>query len=97
MRFGLSEETIKLISGVFVEFPQIEKAVVYGSRAKGNYKNGSDIDICLFGEINLPLLQRIETKLDDLLLPYAVDLTVYNNIQNQDLKEHIDRVGLKLI
>lgn len=97
MRFGLSEETIKLILGVFVEFPQIEKAVVYGSRAKGNYKNGSDIDICLFGEINLPLLQRIETKLDDLLLPYAVDLTVYNNIQNQDLKEHIDRVGLKLI
>lgn len=96
MRFGLSEETIKAISNVFAQFPQIKKSVVYGSRAKGSFKNGSDIDICLFGEIDLPLLQQIEHKIDDLLLPYVVDMTVYSSIQNKDLREHIDRVGVLL-
>lgn len=94
MRFGLSEETIKAITDAFAQFPEIEKAVLYGSRAKGNFKNGSDIDICLFGSIDLPLLQKIETKIDDLLLPYIVDLAVYSNIRNQDLIDHIERVGI---
>lgn len=96
MRFGLSDETIKAILDVFSQFPQIEKAVLFGSRAKGNFKNGSDIDICLFGDIDLPLLQKIELQLDDLSLPYTVDLAVYNSIQNTDLKEHIDRVGVHI-
>ncbi len=94
MRFGLKEETIKAISDVFAQYPQIKKAVVFGSRAKGNYRDGSDIDICLFGDIELSLLHRIEESLDELYLPYTVDLVVYNRIQNQDLKEHIDRVGI---
>lgn len=94
MRFGLKEETIKAINDVFAKYPQIKKAVVFGSRAKGNYRTGSDIDICLFGEIDLPLLHKIEESIDDLNLPYTVDLVVYDRIQNQDLKEHIDRVGV---
>lgn len=93
MKYGLNDETIKAITDVFAGYEQIEKAVLFGSRAKGTYKNGSDIDICLFGKIDLLLLQKIELKLDDLLLPYTIDLTVYDNIQNQDLKEHIIRVG----
>ncbi|WP_303851156.1 nucleotidyltransferase family protein [Seleniivibrio woodruffii] len=94
MRFGLKEETIKAINDVFAQYPQIKKAVVFGSRAKGNYRDGSDIDICLFGDIELSLLHRIEESLDELYLPYTVDLVVYDRIQNQDLKEHIDRVGV---
>lgn len=97
MRFGLKEETIKAINDVFAQYPQIKKAVVFGSRAKGNYRDGSDIDICLFGDIELSLLHRIEESLDELYLPYTVDLVVYDRIQNQDLKEHIDRVGVRLI
>lgn len=97
MRFGLKEETIKAINDVFAQYPQIKKAVVFGSRAKGNYRDGSDIDICLFGDIELSLLHRIEESLDELYLPYTVDLVVYDRIQNQDLREHIDRVGVRLI
>jgi len=96
MRFGLKEETIKAISGVFAQYTQIKKAVVFGSRAKGNYRDGSDIDICLFGEIDLPLLHKIEESIDELNLPYTVDLVVYKRIKNKDLKEHIDRVGISI-
>ena len=92
--FGLKKETIEAINDVFAQYPQIKKAVVFGSRAKGNHRDGSDIDICLFGEIDLSLLQRIEESLDELYLPYTIDLVVYDRIQNQDLKEHIDKVGV---
>ncbi|MCD8553385.1 nucleotidyltransferase domain-containing protein [Seleniivibrio sp.] len=92
--FGLKEETIIAINDVFAQYPQIKKSVVFGSRAKGNHRDGSDIDICLFGEIDLPLLHKIEESIDELNLPYTVDLVVYDRIQNQDLKERTDRVGV---
>lgn len=97
MRFGLKEETIKAINSVFASYPQIEKAVIFGSRAKGNYREGSDIDICLFGNIDFVLLQNIEISLDALNLPYTIDLVVYDNIQNEALKEHVDRVGVSFV
>lgn len=46
-RFGLKEATIKKIWAVFSEYPLVAKVVIYGSRAKGNFKNGSDIDLTL--------------------------------------------------
>jgi predicted nucleotidyltransferase len=49
-RFGLTETTIQKINGIFTRYPQVEKTVLYGSRAKGNFKNGSDIDLTLFGD-----------------------------------------------
>lgn len=95
MMYGLSDETVQKIQNVFAEFPQVLKAVLYGSRAKGNYKTGSDIVLTLFGtELNLQIQQKIEHRIDDLLLPYSVDLSVYNDISNEDLKEHINRVGI---
>ncbi|WP_265823482.1 nucleotidyltransferase domain-containing protein [Geovibrio ferrireducens] len=95
MKYGLSEEAIQEIRDVFAGFPQILKAVLYGSRAKGNYKTGSDIDLALFGtELNLEILQKIEHKIDDLLLPYSVDLSIYKDISSEELKEHINRVGI---
>ena len=54
-RFGLKETTIQKICGVFAKYPQVEKAVLYGSRAKGNYKNGADIDLTLNGGADLTL------------------------------------------
>ncbi len=73
--FGLSDKTIELIREVFSKHPQVEKAVLYGSRAKGNYRPGSDIDLTLLGEsLNLTELQKIELELDDLMLPYKIDL-----------------------
>lgn len=93
MKFGLKEETILKIISVFERFPQIEKAVIYGSRAKGNYKKGSDIDLTLIGEnLDLTLINKIETDMDDLLLPYTFDISIYQQLDNPELISHINRV-----
>jgi predicted nucleotidyltransferase len=94
MKFGLKKEVINQINAVFFKYPQIEKAVIYGSRAKGNFKNGSDIDLTLEGvELNLSVINAILIELDDLLLPYTFDVSIFNQISNSDLVEHIERVG----
>src|SRR5262245_8648488 len=75
MRYGLEEETIQQIQSALAKFPLIDKAVLYGSRAKGTNRKGSDIDLCLFGEsLDQKVLYQIETALDDLWLPYTFDL-----------------------
>jgi len=95
MQFGLKEKTIEQINGVFAKYPQIEQAVLYGSRAIGNYKNGSDIDITLKGSsLNLTVINRVCNELDDLLLPYTFDISIFNQISNPDLLEHIEKVGI---
>ena len=92
--FGLSEQTILKMQDVFSLFPSIEKVVIYGSRAKGNYKKGSDIDLTLFGEnVEQSLCDDIAEALDDLLLPYMIDLSVYEQLNHSELEEHIKRVG----
>jgi predicted nucleotidyltransferase len=95
MRFGLSDSTVSRITEIFSSFPGIEKVILYGSRAKGNFQNGSDIDLTIVcPKMDLSEVSRIETLLDDLLLPYKIDISLYHTIANQDLLEHIDRVGI---
>ena len=95
LRFGLKEATIQKICVVLAYYPPVEKAVLYGSRAKGNYKNGSDIDLTLCGgaDLTLNVLYRISDELDDLLLPYTVDLSIFSHINDPDVIAHIQRVG----
>jgi len=96
LRFGLKESVIQGINTVLAHHPQVDRAVLYGSRAKGNYKNGSDIDLTLYGGPNLTLkvLYRIMDEIDDLLLPYIIDLSIFNTINDPDVIEHIRRVGV---
>lgn len=95
MSHGLSDATVAKIRGVFARFPAIERAVLYGSRAKGNYKPGSDIDLTLHGRtLDSSLLGDIAEELDELLLPYTIDLSVYGDLDHAALREHIDRVGV---
>lgn len=92
--YGLKDDHITKIQSVFGSCVSIDKAILYGSRAKGNYRNGSDIDIALVGEnLDLSTLLKIENKLDDLLLPYKIDLTIFHQIEDPDLVDHISRVG----
>jgi predicted nucleotidyltransferase len=95
MKYGLSEATIEKICGVFANYPAIERAVLYGSRAKGNYKPGSDIDLTLHGDaLDTRQLGEIVSVLDDLLLPYSIDLSIYHQLQDAGLRDHIQRVGV---
>ncbi len=97
MDTGLSPKTIHALERVFKQFDAIDKVVLYGSRALGTHKPGSDIDLALFGsEITPDLIASIAILIDDLLLPYTLDLTAYALIDNDALREHIDRVGIEL-
>lgn len=95
VRFGLKQTTVEKINGVFSAHPQVEQAILYGSRAKGNFRNGSDIDLTIKGEaVTLSQLLKIENELDDLLLPYKIDLSLLHKIDDPDLLDHIRRVGV---
>ena len=95
LRFGLKDTTIQKICAVLARYPQVQRAILYGSRAKGNYKNGSDIDLTLSGgaDLTLHVLYKIMDELDDLLLPYTIDLSIYANIGDPDVIAHIQRGG----
>ena len=95
MKYGLSEITIEKIRGVFEAFPEVERAILYGSRAKGNFKPTSDIDLTLYGDALTPDLRlTIASELDDLLLPYTIDLSIFDELYLAKLREHIERVGV---
>ena len=94
LRFGLKDSTIAKIIAVFAKYPQIYKVLLYGSRAKGNYRKGSDIDLTIIGDFKYADLAKIENEIDDLFLPYTLDISIFSDIDNQDLIEHINRVGI---
>ena len=91
---GLSAQVVALIRDVFRKHPEVEQVILYGSRAKGNYKVGSDIDLSMQGQgLNFSLLSTIHEELYELPMPYTVDLSILDSIDNASLVEHIQRVG----
>jgi len=91
--FGLSEEIVVRIKQVFKNYPELERAKVFGSRAKGNYRENSDIDIVVWGNLDSQKLGQIVLDLDELPTPYSFDLKLYSEINHPKLKSHIDRVA----
>ncbi|BBP45282.1 hypothetical protein THMIRHAS_06550 [Thiosulfatimonas sediminis] len=92
--FGLPDVTFARMREVFARYPSIEKVVIYGSRAKGNFRPGSDIDLTLIGkELDDSVLSHISTDLDDLNMPYMLDVSLFEQIVSEALLQHIDRVG----
>ena len=95
MNIGLNQTEIKEIIKAVIQFPEIEKTVVFGSRAKGNFKKGSDVDLSVQGKnITYKTIVKLSEKLNsETTLPYFFDIVHYKNINNKELKNHIDRVG----
>ena len=97
MKYGLKQEYLFRISNIIKSNKKIRRVLIFGSRAKGNYKEGSDIDVCLEADdLSLSELNNIRFNLDELLLPYKIDIIDMNFISNIDLKEHILRVGKEI-
>jgi len=95
IKYGLKPEIITAMQSTFKKHPHVEQAILYGSRAKGNYKVGSDIDLTLKGnQLEYVELLKIENELDDLLLPYKIDLSLFSKMTEPELVEHIERVGI---
>ncbi|MCK9373981.1 MAG: nucleotidyltransferase domain-containing protein [Sulfuricurvum sp.] len=92
--YGLRADIIEKIVDTIKKNLKIQKIILFGSRAKETYKKGSDIDISIVSEgLSLKELNQLKVMLDDLMLPYKIDLLDYGRISNNDLKEHINRVG----
>ena len=91
--FGLPESTLEMLTSYFFRYPEIEKVKIYGSRAKGNYKRGSDIDLAFYCRSENDLTARLLFDLDELPTPYLFNVTNYYRLKHKELKEHIDRMG----
>ena len=95
IQHGLSSETVAKIRAVFSRFPQVERAILYGSRANGTSRPGSDIDLVLCGrQLDHHTVGQIDDALDDLLLPYRFDLSIFEKVTHAELLDHIKRVGV---
>lgn len=95
-RFGFKYGDLEAIVKVFSMFPEVKRAVIFGSRAKGNYQIGSDVDIALWTTSKNEAWLVPGTLNDETLLPYKFDVLNYDDINNGELKEHIDRAGIEI-
>ncbi|HWL53086.1 MAG TPA: nucleotidyltransferase domain-containing protein [Chthoniobacteraceae bacterium] len=94
---GLTGKTIARIVGVLERFPEVEIAILFGSRAKGTHRRGSDIDLALAGgNLDWRKLGQIDDALDDLLLPYGFSLVELSKNTDPEMAAHIKRVGITL-
>lgn len=94
--FGITEKSYQLLLNAFTKYSEVEQVILFGSRAKGNYKKGSDIDLAIKGKNSSPSLAfNIKAYLNEVLpVPYFIDVVDYDSIVHHDLKEHINSVGI---
>jgi len=92
--FGLSERDMHTIFHIFSKYPEIKTIYIFGSRAKGNFKTGSDIDLAVMNDnVNFSTILHLKNDLEESSLPYKVDLVYFQDLTNPDFIEHIKRVG----
>ncbi len=92
--FGLNKKDLESINAVFLTNSKVESVKIFGSRAKGNYRKNSDIDLVLMGKISQLDGEKIASDLDDLALPYLFDVKIFSEINSVELLDHINRVGI---
>lgn len=96
-RIGLPQHALDRLLPAFDAYPEVDRVILFGSRAKGNFRQGSDIDLCLVAPtLSMSRCLALENALDDLLLPWKIDLVRWDDIDNPDLRSHIKRCGLVL-
>ncbi|MEW5886409.1 MAG: nucleotidyltransferase domain-containing protein [Pseudomonadota bacterium] len=92
--FGLPAATLEAIRSILAEAPAVQRAIIFGSRAMGNYRRGSDIDLALQGpDVTLDVQTRLSARLDESPIPYQVDLVRLDALEHPGLRAHIERVG----
>jgi len=96
VKLGLRDSDVEQIRRVIAKYPQIIEVNVFGSRAKGNYRNGSDVDLALFGDgVNAEVVRAVRYELnEETRMPYRFDVVDATHLTHTELKEHIERVGV---
>ena len=91
---GLTPKEQKILQNVFKKFDDIKEVILFGSRALGTHKTASDIDLAIKGKVDINTLSKLKYTLEeDTNLPYFFDVVIYDNLENQELKKHIDGFG----
>lgn len=90
---GLSDKSLQILYGIFRNYPAISEVKVYGSRAKGTYSERSDLDLVILDELDRKTLGEIWMEINSSDFPFTVDLQVWKDIKNENLKDHIRRLG----
>ncbi|WP_320113074.1 nucleotidyltransferase domain-containing protein [Draconibacterium orientale] len=97
MPYGLSDKNLIQLKQLFARYNNIREVILYGSRAKGNYSEGSDIDLTISGDkLDFSVIQQINTDIDQLNLPWLFDISDYKSINNKELIDHINRTGITI-
>jgi predicted nucleotidyltransferase len=91
--FGLYPNSYKQLLSIFQKCENIEKVIIYGSRAKGNYREGSDIDFTLIGNLNYDDILKLKHEFEESTIPYLIDISIFSDLQSESLIDHINRVG----
>jgi predicted nucleotidyltransferase len=91
--FGLIDKSLQILLGIFRNYPAISEVKVYGSRAKGTYTERSDLDLVVMDELDRKTLGEIWMEINSSDFPLTVDIQVWKDIKNENLKDHIRRVG----
>ena len=94
--FGLDKQELDKIFSVFHRYPEINKVILFGSRAKGTSRSNSDIDLAVDGLSGTLQIEALAMELDELSLPYKFDVKLLTGISNPALIDHIARVGVNL-
>ena len=95
--FGLTQKHLEFLRTLFLAYPEIEAVVLFGSRAKGSHKIGSDVDLLLKGEgVTVGTLARLGAAIEDSSFPYFVDLVSENTLTSKELQEHIRQFGVEI-
>lgn len=93
MKFGIYDKSYELIQRYFSTQENILEVRIYGSRAKGTEKTGSDIDLAIYTNSERDLSGKVKTDLEELSTPYYFDITDMKHLTHKALQEHIARVG----
>ena len=93
--YGLNDRDIQTLFAILNKFDEVEDVYLYGSRAKGTHKLGSDIDLAIMNEgVSEKTIRTIKSEIEDSSLPYFVDITNFTTLNHKELAEHIQRVGV---
>jgi len=90
----LTDYELALVRGVFGRHPEVSRAILFGSRAKGTHTPQSDVDLAITGHVSPLTAERIAGELDELPLPYRFEVQPLDRIAHRPLREHIGRVGI---
>ncbi|MDI6603821.1 MAG: nucleotidyltransferase domain-containing protein [Thermoanaerobacteraceae bacterium] len=94
MKFGFSDKLIDSLKNIFEKYPEIKKAVIYGSRARGDFKSTSDIDIAIFNEKDLS--PELYLEVDEAVGIYKTDIVEVGRLHNEKLLENILKDGIEI-